>query len=247
MSEAIHQDYADIHGSPGTQPRLTGLFRCLWPLALLLIASGYLLRAALPQPGMAPTTVGFFLLILAGLFAWFISRSQRRMQAYIKGALGEETTARHLALLPASFTVFHGLEAGPGAKGTDLDHVVIGPTGLFVVETKNWSGKITLEEGSILYNGHTPSRPPLEQVKRNASLLEKKLCEAMDATIEVRPILCFANGDLQPERIGSSGVEVCNTNSLHQVLNDRVHGRLSPLLLDQLRQQLQTIFNQQRS
>jgi hypothetical protein len=58
--------------------------------------------------------------------------------------------------------------------GGDIDHMVLGPNGVFVLETKNWSGKISC-------NGDEWHRPgkrnfsgsPSRQVKRNAAKIQQ--------------------------------------------------------------------------
>jgi len=67
-----------------------------------------------------------------------------------KGALGEEKVLDELRKLPDSFSVINNFKKsfskGIYRKRTDdwiysvqIDHIVIGPTGIFIIETKNWS------------------------------------------------------------------------------------------------------------
>ncbi|WIE66220.1 nuclease-related domain-containing protein [Curtobacterium sp. MCLR17_036] len=67
-------------------------------------------------------------------------------RSWFKGALGERRIAAELAALGPSFTVLHALPVG--RKGTDIDHLVIGPTGVFSINTKNHSGKDVWVGGS---------------------------------------------------------------------------------------------------
>jgi hypothetical protein len=50
------------------------------------------------------------------------------------GAVGEETTARHLAELGDAWRVVHSVPVG--TQGSDLDHLAIGPSGVFVLNSK---------------------------------------------------------------------------------------------------------------
>src|SRR5688572_28353468 len=55
-----------------------------------------------------------------------------------RGIEGEERVAALLdSLQPEGITVIHDLEIGRG----NADHVLVGPTGVFVVETKDWGGR----------------------------------------------------------------------------------------------------------
>jgi hypothetical protein len=68
-----------------------------------------------------------------------------------KGTEGETKTATLLGALPDEYSVIHGLNTRCFG---DLDHVVIGPTGVHVIDTKNWRGVIESDgTGELLLNG----------------------------------------------------------------------------------------------
>ncbi len=214
--------YARVVGSPGTRVRMAGLLRTQWPFLIVVALTGYLLRAALPHPRIGSTLAGLCFLALAVAVAAAANHSRSRMQAFLKGARGEEAAARVLALLPDAFTVFHGLAAtrrGILAQGgADLDHVVVGPTGVFVIETKNWNGSIAIQDGELICAGARPSRPPLDQVKAAASALRSRLRAATACDIPVTPVLCFASNTLSPGQQGAAGVLVCNADRLIELI-----------------------------
>jgi hypothetical protein len=56
-------------------------------------------------------------------------------RAFRIGADGEEKMGRQLARLPDSWRVLHSVPIG--ARGSDIDHVVIGPGGVFTINTKH--------------------------------------------------------------------------------------------------------------
>lgn len=65
--------------------------------------------------------------------------------ARFKGWFGEKSVSNGLAKLdPRTYTVFHDLYLPrPDGQGTtQLDHVVVSPFGIFVIETKNYRGWI---------------------------------------------------------------------------------------------------------
>jgi hypothetical protein len=76
----------------------------------------------------------------------------------------------------------------------DIDHIVLGPNGLFVVETKNWSGRITCN-GDEWYrqNRHKKSDSasnPSRQVKRNATRVKN----AIESSATLRPLRIWVEG-----------------------------------------------------
>lgn len=67
-----------------------------------------------------------------------------------KGAVGEAVTGYILEGLPNTYYVVNDLKAEFG----NLDHVVIGPTGVYAIDTKNWRGIVTAgKNGEVLLNG----------------------------------------------------------------------------------------------
>lgn len=57
-----------------------------------------------------------------------------------EGVETELQTAVHLLDLPEEWTVLHSREV-PGSRA-DIDHLLVGPTGVYLVDSKNWSGVI---------------------------------------------------------------------------------------------------------
>jgi hypothetical protein len=61
--------------------------------------------------------------------------------SWLKGGQGERKVAAELAKLPDEFAVFNDFHPSFGGvlSAWNVDHIVVGPTGLFVIETKNYS------------------------------------------------------------------------------------------------------------
>ena len=66
------------------------------------------------------------------------------------GASGESQVRRALGELePLGYRMIHDIDTGRG----NVDHVVVGPTGIFAVETKNRGGRVTTIAGDLRVNG----------------------------------------------------------------------------------------------
>ncbi len=78
------------------------------------------------------------------------------------GLRGEVEVARALAAgLDNQHYVFNDIFVRSGFRRTQIDHLVVGPAAVFLVETKNWSGRITGEPGDRTWMQHPRSgRPP---------------------------------------------------------------------------------------
>lgn len=68
------------------------------------------------------------------------------------GALGELRVAEHLAKLGPEWTVLHAVPIGD--RGSDIDHVVVGPAGVFTINSKFHEGaRIWVGSKRLLVNG----------------------------------------------------------------------------------------------
>lgn len=79
------------------------------------------------------------LALIAGLIvaAWLLLRFMRRRRNDFLGYLGERAVAENLeSLREEGFRLFHDVPAEGRDKKFNLDHVVVGPSGVTVVETK---------------------------------------------------------------------------------------------------------------
>lgn len=72
-------------------------------------------------------------------------------RAWRRGADGEERMGRILERLPRGWHVFHDLTIG--SRGANIDHLVIGPAGVFTVNTKNLAGSVWVASRALLHNG----------------------------------------------------------------------------------------------
>jgi Nuclease-related domain len=119
--------------------------------------------------------------------------------AEMAGAEAELAVIDHLRMLPSSAVVFNNvrLEAtrhirfdGAGLMSAQIDHVVLTPAGVFVVETKCWSRSFV--ESGDFYN-------PFEQVSRANYLCYDLLRESF-GKMRVRSIIACVGSLPDPPR-----------------------------------------------
>ncbi len=85
-----------------------------------------------------------------------VDRFESDRMSWRMGALGECEVAAELEALSDEFTIFNNVNTRRG----NLDQIVVGPTGLFALETKNWTGVISsTPEGEHKRNGRTSTAP----------------------------------------------------------------------------------------
>ena len=178
------------HGMPGEWAKVRGTVRSLWPLGVCLVCFGAF--AAATALGQRIEIFGALFAVSAIAVAFWWRRGLRRVESFFKGARGEEAVAGVLAKLPDEWHVFHDFEAGRH----HVDHVLVGPAGVFAVETKNWRDPVSLESGELLASGHVPDHPPLPQAAAEAKAVREVVARA-DWKGEVVPVVCFASGTFQ--------------------------------------------------
>lgn len=153
--------------------------------------------------------------LLIWLISRFVSRKideyEHERVSFLKGATGEQAVARKIDDLPDDFCVIHDLATPFG----NLDHVVIGPTGVFILETKNWKGTITTDgKGGILHNDMPPKKAPIKPlVARMMSVRDKvkTLCDAGQDLPYFNAVLVFPSARVEA-KWGQTGKALCITD-----------------------------------
>jgi hypothetical protein len=144
---------------------------------------GVLLTRGLVAAGLGAVAVG-------GLGVWTIGRLPSDALASGRGAAGERRTAEYLDDLTASGYVILHDRLLPGLR-TNIDHVAIGPAGVFVIETKNLRGKLTIL-GDKLFVGERTRTGVIDATYREALAVQVCLADRLNVLRHtVRPVLCI--------------------------------------------------------
>lgn len=114
------------------------------------------------------------------------------------------------------YSVFRNVYRGYG----DLDHVVVGPTGIFVIETKSNRGTVEMENGRLKIRGLDESKKDYErQASQESYQLKLALSERLQENrVFVEPILAFPAAAKVPD-----GLELRHVNATVPVRV--VHGK----------------------
>jgi hypothetical protein len=94
--------------------------------------------------------------VSAGLVGWRLRfRVSQDARNWQRGARGERHTARQLDRLTRhGWVVFHDL-AVPDSRA-NADHLIIGPAGVFLADSKNWRGHLAFAPDGTLWHGSYP-------------------------------------------------------------------------------------------
>jgi hypothetical protein len=120
--------------------------------------------------GYAAARQGSFYVLPALLLAGLVTSHMRRLTdeelRHVVddeiGAVGESQVAACLRQSPDSHTVIHDLTF-EGISG-NIDHLVVGPTGVFAIDAKNWCGMVSAAgDGELLLNGMATPKPEVRR------------------------------------------------------------------------------------
>ncbi|WP_205471587.1 nuclease-related domain-containing protein [Nocardioides sp. SYSU D00038] len=137
---------------------------------------------------------------------------QRSAAAYERGAEGEEWTATALSVLPPEWVVLHDLR-WPGRARANLDHVAVGPGGVYVIDSKYWSGTLSTRGGVLRQNGRSRA-----STVASCAAAGRAVAEVLPG-LRVQPVLCFTTAEGLDARVDD--VLVCTTWSVAQLLRSR--------------------------
>ena len=102
-------------------------------------------------------------------------------------------------LRPHGFEVLHEV-SWPGRRQPGIDHVVVGPSGVFVVDTQNWSGAVTVQAETLSQNGY--SRVQQTEAAHRSALVVGLSLGASWAALVVPVICLIGSAELAPTQAG---------------------------------------------
>src|SRR5215211_7756374 len=121
-----------------------------WRAAAVLAAG---VAAGLLATQVAPDLAGLLAVAVAAGVGWRLRcRPSADTLAWRRGAAGERRTAHLLAPLERrGWAVLHDL-AIPGTQA-NIDHLVIGPGGVLVIDSKQYRGRLHLDQYGMVWHG----------------------------------------------------------------------------------------------
>jgi hypothetical protein len=184
-------------------PSLT--WRAPLVMAAGLVAGALAAQAGLPGAGLAGLAV-------AALVGWRLRfRPSTQARAWQHGAKGERHTARLLDRLGRDgYVSFHDL-AMPHSP-VNLDHLVVGPSGVFVIDSKQWTGHVHQSADGLVWHDHYRLDRTLATLRWQAETLGRLL------GVPVAPLVCVHGAHIQGGGLRAQGVAVVPASRLRSAL-----------------------------
>jgi hypothetical protein len=178
----------------------------------------------------AATSVLCLVCLFCLAMAWWL-RPRADPERWMRGAAGEEATARLLARLPARrWVVRHDLRI-PGSRA-NLDHLVIGPSGVWVVDTKTTRAEVQVRWGTVRFGGR---RLDPEPTRWEAEVVADRL------GVPVRALIVVHGPGLRRRGGWCGGVRVLPAERLTRRLR-RSRRRLAPADVAELARRAERAF-----
>ena len=162
-------------------------------------------------------------LVFVGLAAFRIWRYRPKLRAIRQGIEGEKVVGQFLERLrERGYQVFHDV-VGPAFN---VDHVLIGPAGIFTIETKTRSkpirgdARVTADAEGLLVAGHRPDRDPVVQARAQAGWLHQQIKESTGKPLPVRPVIVFPGWFIDPSAQRLSNLWVLEPKALPAFLDN---------------------------
>lgn len=120
---------------------------------------------------------------------------ERRARSFERGGGAERRTARLLDELRIhGFRAVHDL-SWPGTRRANIDHVVVGGPGVFVIDTKDWSGRVSVT-GGRLFCDEVDRSEALDKIRVQADAVRDVLATAHRlAPSRITPVIALHRSD----------------------------------------------------
>ncbi len=196
---------------------LSSLF---WPMVLAFLnVPQYRVWALIP---LAPALA---LVILTGHYLSEARTLLGKARNYRLGLRGEQAVAEALTeVASAGYRAFHDL---PGGDTWNIDHVVVGPPGVFVIETKARSRRAVSTKQpahkvgydvETLYFPTGEDRQAIPQARRNARWVAEYLTRKTGERVEAAPMVVLPGWYVERATADTKGIAVMNATYLKKYL-----------------------------
>jgi hypothetical protein len=199
------------------------------------------------SPAVQWTIHGMILLLAfsAATRQWLTLRAMRETLRNVRlGYDGERYVGEELnGLMTRGYRVFHDFQVDwlPGGKVFNIDHIALGPEGVFAIETKakrkpNHEPSKSQRRHEVIFNGRTLKFPQWEsdeavrQAAANAELLSRWLTGTAVESVEVVPVLVIPGWWV--ERKGKGQVKVFSGKEV--AANLPANGKVSALSAEKI-------------
>jgi len=160
---------------------------------------------------------------------------ERKRENMLRGATGEIQVGNLLTKLPDEFCVINDLSTPYG----NIDHVVVGPTGVFMLDTKAWRGVVAADgKGELLLNGRRTDKPDVRRfVGRVMGIKERALTLAAGMDAHFNAVFVFTAARVDAKWGTTARLNCISDEQLYSYIAEKDFGKkLKPAEISQIAQ-----------
>jgi len=113
-----------------------------------------------------------------------VRSAPRELRHMLADALAEEATARIVSDLGIGYTIWHDVSAGQADQ--KIDHVVLGPTGLYAMLSEDFGGPVAVKRGELI-GPAVAGEQPVHELASRAKVLARQCRVKFTALVVVLP------------------------------------------------------------
>jgi len=227
---------AEVIGNPGRtaiEESLVRFRRMVWlAYAVTLFAGalfGWLLPVRLGSILQSISVPMFLLSLLIGCVLLYkldgmACRYEKERANWRKGVVGEVLVSEILRDLPNDYVVVNDVSKRLG----NIDHLVIGPTGIYVINTKNWRGTVVAgQDGELLWNGKPTRKHEVHNLSCAVMDFHSKIMALCSKDYFIRGLMVFTHTYLAADFGRTKSIHCLRENRvLDYIQNKEFSGRL---------------------
>lgn len=151
-----------------------------------------------------------------------VRTAPRELRRLLADALAEEATARIVGDLGMGYTVWHDVAVDPHDPDRKLDHIVLGPSGLYALRSEDLGGPVRVRRGELV--GDTVAGSPMADLVRVARTIGRAARVKFSGAIVVLPDDDVSTAIDELGRVRGLAVAVVARGALATVLRRGVTG-----------------------
>jgi len=169
-----------------------------------------------PRPLTKPLSITVITVVIVSVTIYITYKASKKVKRLKLGRDGEKIVAEYLQTLQKDGAAI--LNDLVGSK-FNVDHLVISPKGIYVIETKTFSkpvgenSKITMSNGELFADGRKIDRNPVNQAQALASWISELIEKSTGRKFFVKPVVLFPGWYVE-KMSGDKSVWILNPKAL---------------------------------
>jgi hypothetical protein len=152
-----------------------------------------------------------------------VRSAPREIRHVLADAIAEESTATGLTPLGIAFTLWHDVASSSNPEDK-IDHIVLGPTGLYAILSEDWGGEVRVRKGELVGPTLGSGERPFASLAARARSVSRATRVRFDALVIVVPDADTDAGLTLAGRIRSVPTALVARSRLQELMRDGLPG-----------------------